>query len=112
VRFIAQNKNERKNRFFVSDRRFVIQETVMSDVDPIIGNWYRNEETGRRFRGRCASTRMPRPLRSNTLKVKLEELDLDAWYELPIEAIEAPEDWSGPFDEMEADDLGYEEDDE
>jgi len=31
---------------------------------------------------------------------------------LPIEAIEAPEDWSGPFDELEADDLGYEEEEE
>jgi hypothetical protein len=42
----------------------------------------------------------------------LEEIDLDAWYELPIESIEAPEDWSGPFDEMESDDLGYDDEDE
>ncbi|MDQ5910988.1 MAG: hypothetical protein QG599_3085, partial [Pseudomonadota bacterium] len=29
-----------------------------------------------------------------------------AWYELPIDAIEAPEDWSGPFDGVGGDDLG------
>ncbi|MFO1422854.1 MAG: DUF6763 family protein [Candidatus Competibacteraceae bacterium] len=39
-------------------------------------------------------------------------MDLDTWYELAIDAIEAPEDWSGPFDEMETDDLGYDEDED
>ncbi|MCP5158014.1 MAG: hypothetical protein H6975_01155 [Gammaproteobacteria bacterium] len=82
---------------------------MMSDVDPIIGNWYRNQETGNDFEV-VALDEDAQTIEIQYFDGELEELDLDAWYELPIDPIEAPEDWSGPFDEMEADDLGYEED--
>lgn len=36
----------------------------------------------------------------------IEEYDLDSWSELVLEPIDPPEDWSGPFDDLEADDLG------
>ncbi|HCB15235.1 MAG TPA: hypothetical protein DEP36_16945 [Gammaproteobacteria bacterium] len=81
----------------------------MSDVDPIIGSWYRNQETGNDFEV-VALDEDAQTVEIQYFDGELEELDLDAWYELPIDPIEAPEDWSGPFDEMEADDLGYEED--
>lgn len=83
----------------------------MSDVDPIIGNWYRNEETGDDFEV-VAIDEDAQTIEIQYFEGELEELDLDAWYELPLEAIEAPEDWSGPYDEMEDDDLGFEDDDE
>lgn len=81
----------------------------MSDVDPIIGSWYRNQETGNDFEV-VALDEDAQLVEIQYFDGELEELDLDAWYELPIDPIEAPEDWSGPFDEMEADDLGYEDD--
>ena len=81
----------------------------MSDVDPIIGNWYRNQETGNDFEV-VALDEDAQTIEIQYFDGEVEELDLDAWYELAIEAIEAPEDWSGPFDELEADDLGYDED--
>jgi len=81
----------------------------MSDVDPIIGNWYRNQETGNDFEV-VALDEDAQTIEIQYFDGELEELDLDAWYELPIESIEVPEDWSGPFDEMEPDDLGYDED--
>lgn len=80
----------------------------MSDVDPIIGNWYRNEETGNDFEV-VALDEDAQTVEIQYFDGELEELDLDAWYELPLEAIETPEDWSGPFDELEPDDLGYDE---
>ena len=83
----------------------------MSDVDPIIGNWYRNQETGSDFEV-VALDEDAQTIEIQYFDGELEEIDLDAWYELPIESIEAPEDWSGPFDEMESDDLGYEDEDE
>ena len=79
----------------------------MSDVDPIIGNWYRNQETGNDFEV-VALDEDAQTIEIQYFDGELEDLDLDAWYELPIESIEAPEDWSGPFDEMASDDLGYE----
>lgn len=39
----------------------------------------------------------------------IEEIEMETWYEMNIESIEQPEDWVGPFDEIELDDLGYEE---
>jgi hypothetical protein len=81
----------------------------MSDVDPIIGNWYRNQETGNDFEV-VALDEDAQTIEIQYFDGEVEELDLDAWYELPIDPIEAPEDWTGPFDEIEADDLGYEQD--
>ncbi|HRE56062.1 MAG TPA: hypothetical protein PLP22_14895 [Candidatus Competibacter sp.] len=83
----------------------------MSDVDPIIGNWYRNEETGNDFEV-VALDEDAQTIEIQYFDGEVEELDLDAWYELPLEMIEAPDDWSGPFDGAEDDELGYEEDDE
>ena len=83
----------------------------MSDVDPIIGNWYRNQETGNDFEV-VALDEDAQTFEIQYFDGEVEELDLDAWYEQPIEGIEAPEDWSGPFDELEADDLGYEDDED
>jgi len=80
----------------------------MSDVDPIIGNWYRNQETGNDFEV-VALDEEAQTIEIQYFDGEVEELDLDAWYELAIESIEAPEDWSGPFDELESDDLGYDE---
>jgi hypothetical protein len=39
----------------------------------------------------------------------LDEIDEDAWGSLPLEFAEAPEDWTGPIDDVEPDDLGYSE---
>lgn len=36
----------------------------------------------------------------------VEALDLETWYQLQPEPTAAPEDWSGPFDDLEADDFG------
>ena len=80
----------------------------MSDVDPIIGNWYRNQETGNDFEV-VALDEDAQTVEIQYFDGELEEFDLDAWYELPIDPIEAPEAWSGPFDEMEPDDLGFDE---
>ena len=39
----------------------------------------------------------------------VQEIELDSWYDLNIEAIEVPEDWVGPYDDVDEEDLGYEE---
>ena len=83
----------------------------MSDVDPIIGNWYRNEETGNDFEV-VALDEDAQTIEIQYFDGEVEELELDAWYELPLEAIESPNDWSGPFDGLEEDELGYDEGDE
>jgi len=39
----------------------------------------------------------------------LDEIDEDTWKELPLGLAEPPEDWTGPVDDVERDDLGYSE---
>ncbi len=83
----------------------------MSDADPIIGNWYRNQETGNDFEV-VALDEDAQTVEIQYFDGELEELDLEVWYDLPIDPIEAPEDWSGPFDELDSDDLGYDTEEE
>jgi hypothetical protein len=34
-------------------------------------------------------------------------MDFEAWESSVVETVEQPEDWSGPYDDLERDDLGY-----
>jgi hypothetical protein len=36
----------------------------------------------------------------------VEEYEIETWYELEIEPTVPPEDWSGPYDDLERDDMG------
>ena len=83
----------------------------MSDVDPIIGSWYRNQETGNDFEV-VALDEDAQTIEIQYFDGEIEELDLDDWYELAIEGIETPEDSAGPFDEFAVDDLDYDKEDE
>ena len=83
----------------------------MSDVDPIIGSWYRNQETGNDFEV-VALDEDAQTIQIQYFDGEVEELDLDDWYDLAIEAIEAPEDESGPFDMIVGDELGEDEEED
>ena len=83
----------------------------MSDVDPIIGSWYRNQETGNDFEV-VALDEDAQTIEIQYFDGEVEELDLDDWYDLAIEAIEAPEDESGPFDMIAGDDLDEDEEED
>jgi hypothetical protein len=38
---------------------------------------------------------------------ELDEIEFDAWSQMGVESISPPEDWSGAYDDLERDDLGY-----
>jgi Family of unknown function (DUF6763) len=76
---------------------------MSTDIDPIVGNWYKAEGENS-FEVIAVD--------DDTIEVQyfdggVEEFDRATWGEMGIEAIEPPEDWSGPFDDLEKDDLGY-----
>ncbi len=69
---------------------------MATEYEPRIGDWYRTV-TGDNFEI------VARDADDETLEIQyfdgtIEELDMDTWYELNIEAIEPPEDWSGSLD--------------
>lgn len=79
----------------------------MSDVDPIVGNWYCNRDNDSEFEV-VAVDEDAQTVEIQYFDGEVDELDLDAWYDLPIESIAPPDDWSGAFDSIEDAELGYE----
>lgn len=77
-----------------------------TDVDPIVGNWYRDLERDDRFEV-VAVDEDEGIIEIQYFEGDVEEMDVDTWYEMDLEVIEAPEDWTGPMDGITRDDLGY-----
>ena len=76
-------------------------------VEPVEDQWYRHLDKGQEFMVVAVNAD------EGTVEIQhfdgdVEELDLEDWYSLPLEPIEPPENWTGPFDDIEADDLDYE----
>jgi Family of unknown function (DUF6763) len=79
---------------------------MSTELDPVAGQWYRHLDKGQLF------------VVTNFDEVRglieiqhydgdLEEIDAETWPDLELELAEAPEDWTGPADDVETDDLGY-----
>lgn len=81
---------------------------MASEYDPIVGNWYQHLDKGQEFEV-VAVDEEKGFVEIQHFDGDVEEIDLDAWYEMDIEPIETPEDWTGPVDSVEVDDLGYDE---
>jgi hypothetical protein len=75
-----------------------------SEADPIVGNWYQHLDKGQAFQVVYVDEE------SDLVEIQyfdgdVEGMDFDTWHRLDIEPIEAPENWSGPLDVSEMDDL-------
>jgi hypothetical protein len=73
---------------------------------PEIGQWYQDLDKGELFQVTGVDDK------SASVEVQyfggdLDEVELDSWDELPLALAEPPEDWTGPMDDIEKDDLGY-----
>ena len=78
---------------------------MLPELAPAVGHWYKNHQ-GLEFEV-VAFDESENQVEIQYFDGEIDELDLDSWEGMVAEAIEQPEDWSGPFDEMEKDDLGY-----
>jgi len=79
---------------------------MANEADPIVGNWYQHLDKGHRFE--VVAVDEGRGLvEIQHYDGDVEELELDNWRDMEVEIIEAPEDWSGPVDDFEEDDLHY-----
>ena len=81
--------------------------TMVTEADPILENWYQHLDKGQKFRV-VALNEDEGLVELQYFDGDLEEIDVDGWYQLEIEPIEPPENWSGPLDIAEIDDLGTE----
>ena len=75
-----------------------------------IGQWYTRCDKGEIFQV-VGYDPNSRTIETQTFDGDLDEIDLDTWAGLPLAFAEPPEDWTGPVDDVERDDLGYSETD-
>jgi len=80
---------------------------MIGEFDPIEGNWYCRLDKGAEFMVIDVDEKIG-TVDIQYLDGDLEELDIEEWNEMDLEEIEVPVDWSGPLDELEPGDLGYE----
>ena len=74
------------------------------ELDPIVGNWYLHVDKGQEFEVVAVNEA------EGTVEVQhfdgdIEQFDLEEWYDLEIEPAEPPENWSGPYDDFDEDDM-------
>ncbi|WP_031434647.1 DUF6763 family protein [Methylomarinum vadi] len=75
-------------------------------ADPVIGRWYKDIENDLTFTV-VAIEEDNDFIEVQYLNGDIGEYDNESWYNSTIDYIEAPEDWSAPYDDLEPDDLGY-----
>ena len=74
-------------------------------VNPVIGNWYKDAEEE-------VFEIVAMDEDDNTIEIQyfggeIDELDTDSWALMEVKNVAAPEDWSGPYGDLERDDLGF-----
>jgi hypothetical protein len=65
-----------------------------TELDPIAGNWYQRQDTDERFEV-ISVDEDTGIVEVQYYDGEVEEIDVDAWYGLDLDAIEAPEEWAG-----------------
>lgn len=79
---------------------------MTNELDPILGNWYRHLDKGQTFMVVAVDDK-ERIVELQHFDGDIEEIELENWYAMELELSDAPEDWSGPVDNIEHDDTGY-----
>lgn len=80
-------------------------------VNPEIGQWYMRGDKGEKF-WVTAYDEGSGTIEIQTFDGDVDEFDLEGWNSMSLERTVEPEDWTGPLDEIDIDDLGYSEDTE
>jgi len=80
-------------------------EVMKNDIEPIEGNWYVHLDKGQRFEV-VAVDHAEGLVELQHFDGDLEEVSREEWAEMSIELSDPPENWSGPIDVDEIDDLG------
>ena len=75
-----------------------------------IDQWYRRQDKGEAFLVTAYDDKS-RTIEIQTFDGDVDEIDEEVWSTLPLELAEPPENWTGPVDDVEVDDLGYTETD-
>jgi hypothetical protein len=78
---------------------------MMSAIRPEPGEWYRDTLSGNVFQV-VGVDEEEQSVDVQFADGAVEEFAMDDWDALTLERCEQPEDWAGPFDDLEADEIG------
>ncbi len=75
-------------------------------TDPVLHRWYKDIENNLTFKVVAIDSK------DQSVEVQYQdgdigEYDIDTWYNSTFDYVEAPEDWSAPYGDIDTDDLGY-----
>ncbi|HUK03158.1 MAG TPA: DUF6763 family protein [Steroidobacteraceae bacterium] len=73
-----------------------------------IGQWYSRWDKGEIFQV-TGCDEQSRTIEIQSFDGEIDEIDEESWKTLPLGLAQPPEDWTGPVDDVEVDDLGYSE---
>jgi len=77
---------------------------------PEIGQWYLHQDKGEMFLV-TAFDDDARTIEIQNFDGDVDEIEAETWSAMPLERAAPPEDWTGPLDDVEVDDLGVSETD-
>ena len=78
---------------------------MASGIVPAVGNWYQSPDQ-QKFEV-VAMDEDEGVVEIQYFGGELDEVEFDVWSQMDVEGISPPEDWSGAYDELERDDLGF-----
>lgn len=81
-----------------------------TDLEPIVEHWYRHLDKGQIFKVIDVDDE-GRVIEIQHFDGTVDQIEADEWADMEVEAAEEPEDWTGPLDDVERDDLDYTETD-
>ncbi|MCI0667177.1 MAG: hypothetical protein L0Y38_00450 [Methylococcaceae bacterium] len=84
---------------------------MATDVDPIVGNWYQRLDKGQEFEV-VAFDEEDGIVEIQHADGNREDLDIDSWYALELEAIDSPDEYAEEtLDDSDVDEIEYDESD-
>lgn len=77
-------------------------------IEPTVGHWYQDLEDGELFQV-VSSDEDEAVLELQFFDGDVEEVSLEEWRGMDVEVTDAPEDWTGPVDDVERDGIDFSE---
>jgi hypothetical protein len=71
---------------------------------PQVGDWYQNQDKGDPFQVVSVDA-ASKTVEIQSFDGELDSIDMEDWVQMPLVTAAAPEDWTGPLDDIEPDDV-------
>jgi hypothetical protein len=71
---------------------------------PQVGDWYQNQDKGEPFQVVSVDVASG-TVQTQSFDGELDSIDMEDWEQIPLVTAAAPEDWTGPLDDVEPDDV-------